>query len=298
MEYFRNNLILKQIRIFHWSKNIILFIPAISSHQIFTDWVFFNSVVGFFSFSLLASCIYTFNDIIDQENDRSHPHKKFRPIASGELTIFNAIILCIICFITAFYIAVIIGTEFLLVLTIYAILNIIYSLILKKIVVLDIITLMGFYLFRLIAGHFHSEIPLSSWLLACAIFLFFSLGSLKRFVDLMINTKNKTYFSKVKTYNQNDSIVLMIIGIASGLISALILILYTNSTNVKVLYSSPNILIGLAPILLFWISRLWILAHRGDIKSDPIHYALKDKSTYVITSAGIICIYIAKYLTI
>tara|TARA_Y100001970_G_C14237345_1_gene862641 strand:+ start:59 stop:532 length:474 start_codon:yes stop_codon:yes gene_type:complete len=157
---------------------------------------------------------------------------------------------------------------------------------------------MIFYLLRLIAGHFPSNIPLSSWLIACTIFLFFSLGLLKRFIDLKINSENKKYFSKVNIYHQEDSVVIMMIGVASGLISALILILYTNSSNVRILYSSPIILIGLAPLMLYWISRLWFLAYRGSLKMDPVHFALKDINSYIIAITGAFCICIAKYFMI
>ena len=297
-KHIQYNLILKQLRIFHWSKNLILFIPAIASHKIFTHGVFTNSLMGFFSFSLLASSIYIINDIIDRENDKIHIQKMKRPIASGDLTIFKATILCIICISGALYIALIIGKNFLIIVSTYIIINLIYSLFFKKIIVLDIITLMVFYLLRLIAGHFTSNIPLSSWLIACTIFLFFSLGLLKRFIDLKINSENKKYFSKVNIYHQEDSVIIMMIGVASGLISALILILYTNSSNVRILYSSPIILIGLAPLMLYWISRLWLLAYRGSLKMDPVHFALKDINSYIIAITGAFCICIAKYFMI
>ncbi len=288
-------ILFRQLRIYQWSKNILLFVPAVASHQLFTAGVFMNALQGFIAFSLLASSIYVLNDIVDIENDRYHPKKKNRPIASGDLSIFNAYGLLSVCFIGGSFLAFNLGQLFLMVSGIYISLNLLYSFLLKRILILDVILLMSFYALRLIAGHIPDAIPLSTWLIAFSIFLFFSLGLLKRYVDTIIMLENKVSFLRGRGYSIDDGHILMSLGISSGLISALVLILYTGSDQVQEFYSKPFILIALAPVMLYWISRMWLMAERGLIKSDPVLFALKDTSSYVVVFCFLSIMLISRY---
>jgi len=277
--YFK--ILLKQLRAHQWSKNILLFVPAVASHQLFTADVFMNALQGFIAFSLLASSIYVLNDIVDIDHDRYHPKKNNRPIASGDLSIVNAYGLLLVCFIGGSFLAFNLGQLFLMISGIYIFLNLLYSFLLKRIIILDVILLMSFYALRLIAGHIPDAIPLSTWLIAFSIFLFFSLGLLKRYVDTIIMRENKVSFLRGRGYSIDDGHILMSLGISSGLISTLVLILYTGSDQVQEFYSKPFILIALAPVMLYWISRMWLMAERGKIKSDPVLFCVKDLITYL-----------------
>jgi len=289
-------ILLKQIRIHQWSKNLLLFVPALASHQIMMPGILINALTAFIAFSLLASSIYVLNDIVDIDNDRKHPNKKNRPIANGDLTMVNAYAVLLVCFISSSWLAMGLGNTFLFVAMSYIILNLFYSFFLKRVVILDIILLTTFYTLRLIAGHVPDSIPLSSWLLSFFIFLFFSLGLLKRYVDTIVLGKNNISVLSGRNYSINDGNMLMSLGVGSGLVSALVLILYTGSEQVQQSYATPMFLITLAPVMLYWISRIWLMAGRGLIKGDPVLFTLKDTHSYIVAFCFLLLMLISKYL--
>ena len=141
---------------------------------------------------------------------------------------------------------------------------------------------MCFYTLRIIAGHFPHEIEYSPWLLSFSIFLFFSLGLLKRFVDVKTLQKNNSGIIGGRGYKVEDGKMLMSLGSCSGLISTLVLILYTGGEQVQRFYQYPMFLVSLSPMMLFWISRIWLLADRGIIDKDPLQFIIKDKISYLI----------------
>jgi len=287
-------LILNQIRVVQWTKNLILFLPVLANHQIFEIPIIKNTFAGFFSFSLIASSVYVLNDIIDLDYDRAHPIKKNRPLASGILSLRSAYLILFACFFSSIIIATSLGKTFLFIICIYFILNVLYSFFIKKIIILDIIFIMSFYTLRLIAGHLPDSIPFSSWLISFFIFLFFSLGLLKRYSDLIVLNENEIKKFSGRDYIIEDGSILMSLGISSGLISALVLILYTGSDRVLQFYSKPILLVSLAPVMLYWNSRIWILAKRGKIKIDPVLYVIKDYNSYIVILIFLIIILLSK----
>jgi len=291
-------ILLKQIRIHQWSKNLLLFVPALSSYQIMMPGILINALTGFIAFSLLASSIYVFNDIVDIDHDRKHPKKKNRPIAAGELSIFNAYVILLVCLMGGGLLAQYLGNTFFLVVVIYIVLNLLYSFYLKKAIILDVILLMSFYIIRLIAGHTPDAIPLSPWLLSFSMFLFFSLGFLKRYADTIIIRENNASLLDGRGYSIDDGNMLMLLGVGSGLVSALVLTLYTGSEQVKVFYATPMLLVGLSPIMLYWISRIWLMAERGVIESDPVLFAIKDPHSYIVVFCSLLIILLSKYLVL
>jgi len=275
-------IIVNQLRLHQWSKNTLLFVPALASHQLFIYDVLFNGLIGFFSFSFIASGIYTINDIVDLKHDRRHPIKRERPIASGDLSVLGGIFLFIFCIIVGGFLSYSLGFPFIIICLTYFLLNLFYSFYLKKIIILDVVILMSFYTLRIIAGHFPHEIEFSPWLLSFSIFLFFSLGLLKRYIDLKTLQKNSIEIISGRGYKIEDGKILMSLGSCSGLIATLVLILYTGGDQVQRFYQHPIFLVGLSPIMLFWISRIWLLAYRGFINKDPLSFIIKDKISYLI----------------
>jgi 4-hydroxybenzoate polyprenyltransferase len=292
------NILLKQLRVYQWSKNLLLFVPALTSHQLLSSGVFMNAIQGFFAFSLLASSIYVLNDIVDIDYDRKHPKKKNRPIAAGDLSIFRAYVYMLFCFLAGIFLSFNLGTTFLMVAGVYIALNLLYSFYLKKVIILDVIILMSFYALRLIAGHVPDAVPLSPWLLSFSIFLFFSLGLLKRYVDTIVIRENNATLLSGRGYSINDDHMLISLGVGSGLISGLVLILYTGSEQVMQFYKTPMVLVGISPIMLYWISRMWLLASRGIIESDPVFFAVKDKVTYAVAIMFLTIMFLAKYISV
>ena len=287
-------MLLKELRVHQWSKNALLFVPAIASHRILEIDVLVNSVVAFFSFSFLASSLYVLNDFGDLHDDREHPYKRLRPLASGKLSIPVVVIALLVLLTLGFYFAISLGGLFLVAAVAYVVLNISYSFYMKKILVLDVVCLMIFYLLRLIAGGIPNNISLSPWLLSFALFLFFSLGLLKRYVDMITAISNNSLQIKGRGYLSSDSEVIRSLGISSGLISTLVLILYTSSDTVTYLYAEPMILTLITPGFLYWISRLWVLAGRGVISNDPVSFAMKDHITYMIAALTLTIMWIAR----
>ena len=287
---------IKQIRVYQWIKNILLFLPFILAHKLFNTEIIANVAISFVSFSALASFVYILNDLMDLEADRIHPRKKFRPLASGKITLFRAFQLLPLLLIVSFGLSLIfLPISFTFILISYALTNIIYSIYAKKIMVLDIIILSSFYSIRIIAGAIAAGVIISPWLIEFSIFFFFSLAALKRFSELLNLKEHNQTSAKRRGYLVTDLYLVQSFGVISGYISVLIISFYVHSDAVILLYKSPEILWAISPCLLFWISRIWILAHRGLMNDDPIVFTGKDKVSYLI---GLIIIVVAVLATI
>lgn len=289
----------KLIRLHQWAKNLIIFVPLVTSHRIFDLSVFCQSFMAFFAFSFLASVTYIFNDLWDLENDRAHAKKFRRPLAHGAvglpMALFSAIVLSLISAILGFYL----GWHFLVVLLIYFLVSLFYSSIIKKLELIDVIFLAGFYIWRLVAGGVATGIVLSNWLLSFALFVFTSLALAKRYVELSEYTSRDldvTHKIKGRGYLDCDLPLVFGLGISAAMVSVLVVLLYVNSPEVVLLYTNPQFLFILAPLLLFWISRIWLLALRKELNEDPVLFALKDKWSY-FTAACIVSVGLsAKFL--
>lgn len=285
---------IKEIRVYQWIKNLLLFLPLFMAHR-FTD---INSiivvVIAFICFSFIASAIYLVNDLVDLESDRKHPRKSKRPFASGDLPIWSGYFITPLLFIFglggSFFL---LPTKFTLVLIIYFGFTLLYSFILKKLAVFDIIVLAGLYTIRIIAGAYAVDLYISPWLLAFSMFFFLSLSVIKRYTEVIsIKAQNFEQISG-RGYIVADIDFLRGIGMTSGYLSVLVLALYMNSKEVISLYRSPEILWSVAPLLLLWITRAWHIAHRGKMHDDPIIFAFKDTLSYIILALLVIIILIA-----
>ncbi len=282
-------LIIKEIRVYQWIKNLLIFVPLLLAHKLLSV-DFYLLSYAFLSFSLIASSVYVLNDLIDLESDRSHPRKKNRPFASGNLPIIYAFILLPLLIISSFVISItLLPIGFTVVLIIYYIITTAYSFFLKKLYVMDIITLALLYTIRLLAGAITVDVDISQWFLSFSLFIFFSLAVLKRYTEIMTMKENNKTRTSGRGYIVEDANLLLALGTASGLISVLIFALYLNSPEVNKLYRLPELLSLITPILMYWITRIWFKAHRGLMNDDPMVFAGKDPASYVI---GIIIVLI------
>jgi 4-hydroxybenzoate polyprenyltransferase len=294
-QYGRINLrqIFKAIRIHQWVKNLLIFIPMIAAHKTnnFADIV--DLATAFFCFSFCASAVYIINDLIDIDNDRMHHKKRNRPFASGTIGIVSGGILATALLSVSTYIAASLSFAFCAILIGYFIMTIAYSLSLKKVAIVDTITLAGLYTIRIIAGGVAVKIEPSFWLLIFSLFFFFSLASLKRFAELHAAMKQGKTIAHGRGYNTNDITFLQNTGITSGYLSSLVLALYINNPNIGILYQLPQIIWLLCGLNIFWIGHVWLTAHRGNMNEDPIIFAIKDKTSLCAMLLGAIAIYIA-----
>ena len=272
----------KLIRAHQWAKNLLVFVPAIASHQIAHLEVIFTLTVAFLSFSLCSSSVYVTNDLLDLEHDRRHPRKRNRPLASGKLSLLFAGALAPTLLGISWLIALSVSKDFAFVLATYYAVSCAYSFILKRLVLLDCLVLASLYTLRVIAGAAAISINTSFWLLTFSVFLFLSLAFVKRFVELqeLSETKKGNVLSG-RNYSIEDKALIQILGVTSGFLSTLVLALYIDSTASGELYSLPEMVWGAVGIVLFWINWIWLKANRKEMHDDPVVFAITDTVSLV-----------------
>jgi 4-hydroxybenzoate polyprenyltransferase len=275
---------LRSARVYQWVKNLLIFVPAFTSHQALRWPILLDCVLAFAAFSLCASATYIVNDLLDLEDDRRDPVKRLRPLAAGECSIRRAAMFAGTCLFFGLSMAWIEGNGLLPILTLYLALTACYSLYLKKIFLLDVLALAILYTVRVLAGHVVTEIVFSMWLLTFSFFLFLSLAFSKRAAELIRVGQSQKQSVPGRGYLVADLQVISVAGICSGFLSSLVLALYINSESVTLLYRRPSILWGILPLLLYYIVRVWIICGRGELDDDPIVYTAREKSTYLIAA--------------
>ena len=256
----------------------------IASHQI-TIQNTYSSFLAFFAFCLIASSGYIVNDLLDLKVDKSHPHNKLRPFASGALSVKNGLVIFLILCLLGFFLSFFISIHFLFLILFYWSLSLLYSIKLKKIIIIDIFILGILYTLRILGGSFATELQMSLWLFAFSIFFFLSLASVKRLSEL-INLKNRNIYKiEGRGYDIKNLQLIKVIAIFFGSLSLIIISFYINSPDILYLYSKPLTLLGMFLTLSFWLIRIIFLSVNGKIDGDPIIYALKDiTSIFCLTS--------------
>ena len=264
-------------RMHHWIKNLLVFLPVFLGHKLLDITSLAGGTLAFLAFSLAASAMYLINDVMDLDADRAHLEKRLRPLASGRISIiqalgWSALLLCL-----SVGLALRIGWPFLGVLCSYVVSTLLYGWRLKKYALLDVFVLAGLYTVRVLAGGVATHIVISPWTAAFCIFLFLSLALVKRHSDLVITGTGHSS----RGYRESDVAALAQFGIASGYVSVLVLALYINNPDVHGLYRHPYWLWAACPILCYWISRIWLLSQRGELHVDPVVFALRDRATWL-----------------
>ena len=274
----------RAIRIHQWIKNLLLFVPLLTSHNVADASKLGLVIVAFFAFSLCASSVYILNDFFDLTDDRKHRSKYQRVFACGDLSIVKGVVIFSICLLMSLLLSLFIGVKFLLVICIYFAATFLYSLYLKSQIMVDIILLAALFTLRVIAGAVAIDVQLSFWLLAFSMFIFLSLAIMKRYIELLA-IKNTAGQANVKArgYYVSDINILSSIGTTCGCLAVLIMAFYVNSPDVIKLYSQQEILWLVCPILLFWICRTWLKASRGNVDDDPITFVIKDRVSWICT---------------
>lgn len=273
----------------HWAKNLLLFLPLALSHNLMPEPIV-RTFLGFVLYGSCASGLYILNDLLDLHSDREHPWKKERPFAAGEISIPQGLLASTILLALAFGFGFALDVSFGLALVGYASLTMWYSLQLKKIALLDVFVLSSFYSFRILAGALISGTPLSQWFLAFSMFFFLSLAMAKRYSELVHASHLVTSGNSGRGYRGDDRELLLSLGVGSSFAAVVILSLYVHSQDVLVLYVSPEYLFLLCPIVLYWLSRNWLLAHRGELKEDPVTLAIRDRVSYGVAFASMLVI--------
>jgi 4-hydroxybenzoate polyprenyltransferase len=268
----------RALRLHQWAKNLLIFVPLLLSGLILSQSSLMVAILAFIAFGLLASATYVINDFYDLPDDRRHHTKRHRPIASAALPLRSA----------ALAVPVLLGLsaltmhwlrpEFQCVALVYLVATLAYSMSLKRQPILDIIVLAGLLTLRLVAGILVIGTVLSPWLLAFAMFFFAALATVKRFTECAVLQGEGYQSIHGRGYRPQDASWLMSMGAACGFASILVFCIYLvdavpQTTNMRhAAYMWP-----ICPIIAYWMGRIWLLASRGEMREDPIAFALRDR---------------------
>ena len=273
---------LKAIRLHQWAKNVLIFLPMLLAHVLRAS-VFGDAAIAFVSFSLCASSTYIANDLLDIESDRRHPTKRARPFASGDLSVMTGVLISVgflaggVAIAAAF-----LPRGFLLWLFLYLVATLSYSLVLKRVVLVDVILLSGLYTVRLLAGASATRVGISPWLAAFSVFLFLSLAMVKRFSELQNARARGQALANGRGYLLGDIEQLRSFGTSSAYAAVVVFSFYIGAHDVTSLYIHSNRLWLITPLMIFWLSRVWLLASRGQLDEDPVAFALTDRMSQLI----------------
>lgn len=276
----------RALRPHQWSKNLLVGVPVVMGHALDEPARVLASALAFLFFCMVASATYLLNDLFDLRADRLHPSKRRRPLAAGELSARSAVLLA-----GGLYGAGMLGALGLLPLAFTALLagyvaiTLAYTFVLKRLLLLDVICLAELYAHRVMAGAAAAAIVVSPWLLGFSVFFFLSLALAKRYVELGAAVASDGSLAG-RAYLDGDRPILLAAGLSSGYLAVLVQALYLQGTEVVQLYAAPVWLWGIAPVLLYWITRVWFLAGRGSLHDDPVAFALRDRTSWAC-AAGI-----------
>lgn len=272
---------LRAVRAHQWLKNLLVFLPALASHSL-NPATLGAALVAFLAFSACASSVYLLNDLVDLPSDRAHPTKRHRPFASGTLPLAQGLILIPLLLVLAGALATLLPAGFGIVLALYYGVTLLYTLTLKRRIVVDVLTLAGLYTLRVLAGAAATAILVSEWLLAFSMFLFLCLALIKRYSELMERVRTRKGRPAGRAYVPDDTPMIGALAGASGFVSVLVLALYINSPAVHALYPHPERLWGIGILLMYWVARVLMLAHRGVLHDDPVVFAVKDRTSLAV----------------
>jgi 4-hydroxybenzoate polyprenyltransferase/phosphoserine phosphatase len=268
------------LRVHQWAKNSLVFLPMILGHRFGLE-TFAATVVGFFCFCFAASSAYVANDLLDLPGDRDHPRKARRPYAAGDVPVTHGILLSVVLMVAAFGLAMLLPQRFLLVLSIYVATTLGYSFYFKRKLLVDVVVLGGLYTLRIFGGLAAIDVYQTQWLLMFSLFLFLSLAIVKRCSELVAKRADGKTTVMGRGYRIDDLAILFPLAAAAGYGSVFVVALYMSSPEVRVLYHYPDRLWLMCPLLLYWISRVLMLANRGELHDDPVVFALTDRKSWV-----------------
>jgi 4-hydroxybenzoate polyprenyltransferase/phosphoserine phosphatase len=277
---------IKLFRVHQYVKNALIFVPLVLAHQFSLDLIT-KATLAAMAFSLCASSVYVLNDLADLQADRQHPTKRLRPLASGAIPLLDGMVAVPMLFVASVVLATLVSLPFLAVLLGYFVLTTAYSFVLKRKMLIDVVVLAMLYVIRILAGAVAIDNLISEWLLAFSMFIFMSLALIKRYVELAVRIDSGLANPANRNYKLGDLEVVAALAAAAGFNAVTVFALYVSSDTVHLLYRRPQLLWLICPVLLYWISRALMMAHRRHMDDDPIIFALKDKNSIV---AGVVIV--------
>jgi len=297
--------VLKLIRPHQWAKNALIFVPVLAGQRILDLATVGSATLAVVVFSLLASSVYVFNDLLDLSSDRRHHRKRLRPLASGRVSIVEGVVLGMGLLVVAAGLGVAtLPAVFVAWAGVYFVVSTLYSVVLKRKLLVDVLCLAALYTLRILAGGAATGIVVSHWLLAFSMFMFLSLAFVKRYTELAMaleGAKGRVLDSRgVKAsgrgYFEVDLDLIRSVGPTAGYLAVLVLALFVSSPEVATNYRTPTYLYGLCPVVLYWVTRVWFLAQRRELHDDPVVFALGDRHSYVVALLCVAILLVAKFL--
>jgi 4-hydroxybenzoate polyprenyltransferase/phosphoglycolate phosphatase-like HAD superfamily hydrolase len=290
--------LLRALRVHQWSKNLIVFLPLVASHRVFDPRSLLSCITVFIAFCLCASGAYILNDLLDLPSDRRHTKKRHRPFASGAVPIWLGLLWSPALMILGIALGFVLRPSVGLVLLTYIFLTVAYSSYFRSVTLIDVFILATLYTIRVIGGHEAAQIVYSNWLLGFSIFFFLSLGLLKRATEVRDLRQQVVVGHTGRGYQADDLEILTGAGLVSGGMAVLILAVYVTSPDVAILYKYPYLMLLLCPLLFYWLIRIWMLVHRGEMHADPVVFALRDKTTYYLLAIVALVVFAASKHTL
>jgi 4-hydroxybenzoate polyprenyltransferase len=295
---------LRAVRLHQWAKNTLIFVPLLLAHR-WTKGSIAGGITGFLSFGLCASATYIINDLLDIDADRKHPRKRRRPFAAGDLSAITGVVAVVGLLLAGAALAFALPKIVIAVggpdpalrpyffaewLGVYTVTTLTYSLYLKRVVLLDVFVLSGLYTIRIIAGSAATIVAVSTWLGGFSVFFFLSLAFVKRFSELESLRDRGGVASSGRGYLVRDLEQLRALGTGAAYAAVVVMTLYISNSETNLLYSHPIRLWLVIPVLLLWLSQVWMLASRGEMHDDPVVFAITDSRSLLLGGlmAGII----------
>jgi 4-hydroxybenzoate polyprenyltransferase/phosphoglycolate phosphatase-like HAD superfamily hydrolase len=277
----------KLLRVRHWIKNVLVFVALFAAHRFTEPLAWQQAIFTFFAFCAVCSGIYVFNDLFDLASDRSHPSKRFRPLAAGAISLSSAFVIALLLLTLGLFLAFCSGLWVGFAILGYCVVNAVYTLQAKRVAVLDVSILASLYTLRIVAGALAIAAPLSPWLFAFSVFAFLSLALLKRAIDL--NRLAPDEKLPGRGYTGRDAAFVNTFGAGAALAAVLVLSLYVSAPQAAVLYRNPAWLWFALAVILFWLMRMWQLAMRGASDDDPVLFATKDPTSWICAALIAAC---------
>jgi 4-hydroxybenzoate polyprenyltransferase/phosphoserine phosphatase len=275
----------KLLRVHQYAKNALVFLPLLAAH-LFEGGAFLNAFLAAVAFSLCASSVYLVNDLVDLQDDRRHRTKCERPLASGAIPLIDGVLAIPVLFLAAAAVAASVSLSFLGVLLAYFALTTAYSFVLKRKMLVDVITLAGLYTVRVIGGAVAIGVTASPWLLAFCMAMFMSLALIKRYVELAARLDANMPDPTSRDYRVADLEMVGALAAAAGFSGVIVFALYISGESVDALYTRPQVLWLVCPLLMYWIGRALILARRREMDDDPVAFALRDRVSLITAAAS------------
>jgi 4-hydroxybenzoate polyprenyltransferase/phosphoserine phosphatase len=284
----------KAIRVRQWVKNVLVFLPLLAGQAFGEPALLLKALIAFCAVSLSASAMYVLNDLLDLPADRGHRTKQRRPFASGALPVLTGLWLCPLLLAAGLAIAASLSLEALGLVVLYVALTTLYSFWLKRRMLIDVFVLALLYTLRVLIGSVATGLLSSPWLLGFSVFTFLSLAAAKRGAELLYLELAGRTGASGRAYYVWDRHAISGLGQGAAFGAALVLALYLQSHEVRLLYAQPTWLWLLVPMILYWLSRIWMVTLRGTMDDDPIVFAISDRVTWGIAIAGALIVAMAK----